>query len=577
MILSIKDKKELGLYLDEGCFAGSAYANTFISSFLWFLYLRNLDTPTFCEVIELCGRNFEMSRFCPDIFEGFGSVSIDLKAQNRLNFCTDIYYENPYDDDSSVYGYNHDGQSHTKDEFDAIAEDVFSYSLSSAIRMYSDDKRDDFFLAIYCRPPMQKPMNKFPGSFDDATRSIEQFVQKRSESLGVSVTCPCPLSIPEWYFTLKAASLLASGTPSKAVIQIPVRLLNLARATDGRKLLVELGLVESVLILPRTSQNATVDTALITLSKGEPGRGILFYDCRPFNGQPISNSKVDLIIDTINGVWNNPDITNDKKHYFAPETKDGICSLLPTESSVYFSQNCYVKLLSLCSIRRGMPRSSILKLEESIKHPEQTKLYYYVSSATLPDGANIKATAITCRRNTDTLPLSGLPEDPYIADSDIYDLSHVAQNTLNALKPLDVSKANLLISRTGAPFRITLISNAFVILNGTDKDFTALISDGEIIPSDNTIVATFEDEETALFLLAFFQSNEGQQALLEIAHGNKLTQLSTRDLRNLKVPFPSKKERQEIVERYQRKQEIYLELQHDLKCQGELVRNIQAE
>ena len=578
MVLSLKEKKEQGLYCDDDRFVGTPYANGFISSFLWFLYLRDIETPNFCEFIELCGRNFEISRYAPDFFDGFRSTSVDLKEQDPLGFCTNTYYEDPFDEDTATWGFSNDGRCHDIEEFNALEKDTFSYKLPISIRMYSDEDRDDFLLAIYCRPPSQKPMNQFPGSLEQATQCIKKYVHERATKLGINVSCPGCLSVPEWYFALKSATLLATKTPSKAIIQIPVRLLNLAKAADGRKLLSALGLIESILVLPKTNQAASVETALVTLSDGAPGRHVLFYDCRSFNSQSIIHSKVDLIIDSVESTWNSPHILDDKKHCFSPQIDDGICSLLPPELSTFFPRNCYTPLQSFCSIRRGTPRSAILKLEETSDNESNNELFFYVSNSTLPNGAEIKATDITCFYDKEAVPFEyEMPEDPYVDDADIYDLACVPKTKLHALKPLDVTKSNLLISRVGTPFQVTLISDAYVIYDGYEENYTAIASCGGIIPADNTIVVTIDDNEVALFLLAYLQSNEGQEALFRVAHGNKLTQLSTRDLRNMKVPYPSPKERDEIIERYKRKQSVYSELECKIKRQGELIRNLQAD
>lgn len=88
---------------------------------------------------------------------------------------------------------------------------------------------------------------------------------------------------PEWYFLCACVELM--GACGRAVVQVPARLLNLAKCAGNRELVVGLGVIEQVILLPPAlSQGDVLATdALLVLRHGS--EQITFVDARTLSGQ----------------------------------------------------------------------------------------------------------------------------------------------------------------------------------------------------------------------------------------------------------------------------------------------------
>lgn len=322
---------------------------------------------------------------------------------------------------------------------------------------------------------------------------------------------PSPLSVSEWYYVFLAASLAYERPDSVAVAQVSNRLLNLARAADGRRLLCQLGLLAAIVLLPNTIAANSDAYALLFLSDRKLHEPYFLFDGRSFDNKPMTSELMQQIKDSISHAYAE---TCDVEHWrLGDQGAEKIWPLLPNAKSASFAEESFVRFGTKANIRRGIPRSTLLKIPQmDLGRTDRRIDCYCLSLKHLVDEAIIG--------------LEDLPER--VSDTDIYDMGDTDPDYFYRLKPLDEYETCIPISRFGPPFKLAL-----VVPGSTKRDPAPReprLYPKLIVPCDVIFCASLEDELLARFFLAHLSSDEGQKRLMASSHGDSLAQLSPKDL-----------------------------------------------
>ena len=480
-------------------------------------------------VIELCSRDFEMSRYIP--MRDCRYYGIDLTKPSAKSFI-----------DAPAQGEAHSLElGIPESHFVPIKGTVFSARTLGALPNKGTSQ------LVYCRPPAQKAISQSLEAVEAAKKFLAPYLSKRTERLHaenpeLKFDGLNGFSLYEWYFVFAAAALVDGCPGSTAIIQVPTRVLNLARARDDRRLLLEQGLLDSVILLPKGIAPGSEDEALLCLTDGKPGRAVFTFDARPFGDVPFDANGVERLVASLRTARAEED---DKGTHWSCPLEDSriICSLMPSSGATSFPASTYKPFGEVAKINRGISRAAITKLpetrDEASYHPQD---HYYLSLKPLVDGCIMSANEVASAK--------------VVSDADIYDLGWVDEDGLNGVKTLDTRVANLLIARVGPPFKLALVTHGETRIDPAETPQHELL-DRSIVPSDNLFFAAIEDETLATFLLAYLSSQEGQNEFASIAHGTTLSQISPKDLRAMRVPVSSREEQERYASAYRAKQQAY--------------------
>lgn len=481
-------------------------------------------------VIELCSRDFEMSRHLP--MEDCMYYGVDLARPSTAPF-TDA--PDKGEQRSLEFGIP---QSH----FIPIEGDVFDPRTLDTLPKNGLAAR-----LVYCRPPAQKAISQSFQTVEAAKKLLAPYLSERTERLRAAFPEMTfeeldGFSLYELYFVFAAAMLIDGRPGSAAIVQVPTRVLNLARACKDRKLLLEQGLLDSVILLPKGIAPDCDDEALLILTDGDPSRPVLSFDARPFEGVPQGGERLDRLITSLRNARTKD--VNKGVHWGHPlDGKDNIYSFMPGSGGGTFPPSICEPFGKVATVNRGISRTAITKLPETKAEEDYfPQDHYYLSLKPLVDG---------CIRSANEVASADV-----VSEADIYDLGWVAEGALEGVKALDTHVSNLLIARVGPPFKLALVTHGETQIDITENPEPALL-DRFIVPSDNLFYAAIEDETFATFLLAYLSSEEGQSELANIAHGATLSQISPKDLRAMRVPVPSRKEQERYANAYRTKQRAY--------------------
>lgn len=524
MLLSLAEQAERGMYcIDETpSMSLEPHTSFYLSLLIEFIVQKQCPNTSINRLIELCSRNFEFSR---SYVEGprWSVLGIDLTSPSLTGFG---FYQPAYDKKLDSWDYYPYYACKARicvpsTVFTSIEDDVFSFDFDQC-----EDFEPDEPALIYCRPPEQLPLSKFQGSLQDANDKIIEFLGSRADLLNTGVKIPQQLSVGEWYFTFLAASLICTRPGSVAVIQISNRLLNLARANDGRRLLFQLGLLDGVALLPNSIAEESEGHSLLFLRDGEPDRPFFLFDGRSFNDKTFDTDLTRQLLDSVGRAY--ADVNNEDYWRSGDEQGNGLWSFLPKSQRGSFTNCAHAPFKTLAKIRRGSTRSAITKLPETISDNGGHHWYcYYLALKTLNDGSIIEIDkALTS-----------------VSYSDVYDIEGVADDAACKLKTLDPAAFTLLISRFGPPFKLVLLLPCETVC--------------DVVPCDSVFYISFTDELLARFVLAYLSSDEGQHKLAETAHGQTLNQLSPKDVQSMTIPVPPIEEQASYAREYEMKQQAY--------------------
>lgn len=524
MLLSLAEQAKRGMYyIDETpSMSLEPHTSFYLSLLIEFIVQKQCPNTSINRLIELCSRNFEFSRSYVES-PRWSVLGIDLTPPSLTGFG---FYQPAYDKKLDSWNYYPYYTCKARicvpsTVFTSVEDDVFSFDFDQC-----EDFGPDEPALIYCRPPEQLPLSKFQGSLQDANDKIIEFLGSRANLLNTGIKIPQQLSVGEWYFTFLAASLICTRPGSVAVIQISNRLLNLARAKDGRRLLFQLGLLDGVVLLPNSIAEESEGCSLLFLRDGEPDRPFFLFDGRSFNDKTFDTDLTRQLLDSVDRAY--ADVNNEDYWRSGDEQGNGLWSFLPKSQRGSFANCDHAPFKTIAKIRRGSARSAITKLPETILNNGEHHWYcYYLSLKTLNDGSIIKID-------------NALASVSY---SDIYDIEGVAYDATCKLKTLDPDAFTLLISRFGAPFKLALL-----LPHSTTCD---------VVPCDSFFYISFTDELLARFVLAYLSSDEGQHKLAETAHGETLNQLSPKDLQSMTIPVPPIEEQASYAREYEMKQQAY--------------------
>ncbi len=540
--------------------------------------IRSIDT-----VVDLCSRNCEMSAaFLEDPYV-HRCVAVDMDATN-WNEIVSLHR-----DSGDALG---EGIRHLrlliceKDAFDIDRERVCAPSSRST--------------CVYCRPPAQKPFTRFPGSLDRANEEVGRYLEGRADYLrflseefpvdGLPEKKNAPgnslesgfvamsvrdahadeeasragayhlLSVPEWYFVFQAASLIESSADSCAVVLVPNRLLNLAKAADGRRLLSDLKLLSAVILLPGKFAPDADDRALLVLARSG-GRDIFYYDGRnetDADGNPLRYSE---FIESLERAGLTDPAVRDREHRL--EFDDALkvnWSFLKTSIPDQMADVDYVPLAEWTwtrEVKRGVSRKYVedIDYEQDLSDDAVDIECSYISIAPYINGAIV--------------PL--MPGDPTKVDN----LPYYPRKKIGKIKSLDPRYPVLLISRIGPPFKLVLLDTSYwEAIEGSVYEPAPY---EVFVPADGLIYISLWNETAARYLLAYLSSAQGQQCLEMTAHGNRSKQLSTKDLRMMSIPDMDRDEQKRLGDYYFEKQRKYEEALGEVEAAQERAQKLAGE
>ena len=292
-----------------------------------------------------------------------------------------------------------------------------------------------------------------------------------------------------------------------------------------RRYFISNGLIEAVVALPpRLFEYMGIATTLIVFSKGN--KSIRMIDASNYSERGGISRRVDLL----------PDSSVDRIVKLLAEDGEHAA----TVDLKKLQENDYViyppRYLNAVEIKDGVEFGSLMKR---------------VTRGTQLMGAKLAELSSDVPTNTRYLNVRNI-QDGMISED------------LPYLKELDpkldkycVGNGNLLISKTGRPFKVAVAEvEAGKKLLGSDNLF---------------IIELDENKVTPYFLKAFFDSEIGIAALASITVGNALPIISVESLKKLTVPLPSMESQNTIASRYQAKMDEIKVLQLKLqRAQNEL-------
>lgn len=288
---------------------------------------------------------------------------------------------------------------------------------------------------------------------------------------------------------------------SKAIVYLPTGF-TFTKTNELRKILVDSGLLESIIALPpKLLETTGIQTSIIILSKNN--KTVNLIDASKFVEEgrrlnTISDDNIDKIVNIIGVASENSDV------YTIDDIKEKDYNLNPI---TYFN-----------------------------------KIKSYKNSATLGElsisitrGAEIKANEldeITTKDETDMQFLKiGDIKDRYISK----DLTYISE-IQEKYEKCCIKNNSIVLSKSGHPFKIGL----------------AKVDEGKMIVANGNlyIIEVDETKISPIYLKAFLESKEGTSALTKQATGTSLLTISLVQLKQLLVPMISLKEQEKFVNEY---------------------------
>lgn len=503
----------------------------------------------------------------------------------------------------------------------ALIRDVFS---TPDLYRSIDGLCGDVPRVVYCRPPANVPRTRFRHSIDDARRLVERVFDDANDLDFYAV---------EWYFA--AACVMTMGKRGRAVMQVPSRLLNLSKCENDRKRFISAGLVERVVQLPAAlsqGEEGALDT-LIVFSHGNHERIALIdaRDAGEAGGEAFcANGKATGAGIKAAGAQNGSPDVDDRSVGARGDTSDAdskeqairkranvaestarllrACadtevgdtdipalswldirtmesdswSLAPFGPRSSHALVTSVALGECFTVTRGVPRSAIVNLPDWIVPPADQIIgpapYMYLSAGAFEDGSHIKV--------DDLVRL--------IKDDDVYNLSDLEAAEargevcgLKKLKLLDAFVPNVLITRSGTPFKVVMIDPAadywdeelgfvpsewnfrYAVLPDSMLCLTPRIPDGTSAHAKALGNSPSDPICLPEYLLAYLSSHEGQRLLKATAHGATISQLSVGDVKRMRIPVPSLDMQRRIARRFAERQRRYEQAVRDLGTAAE--------
>ena len=571
------------------------------------------NDPRAC--IDFCSRDHTMLRALSAVMPATCYVGVDQDAKNH-----------PYE----IWGIGAPGSEEPcipLENFEARIQDpslpAYGTALIGDVFSTPDLYRSidglcgDVPRVVYCRPPAGVPRTRFRHSIDDARRLAARVFDDANDLDFYAV---------EWYFA--ATCIMTMGERGRAVMQVPSRLLNLGKCENDRKRFISAGLVERVVQLPAAlsqGEGGALD-ALIVLSHGNHER-IALIDARDAGGggreasyadaetAGASNKAADPEGGTAGAYSGTPDVGKkapaDRKRADVAKSVErllrmcddieigdtdipALCwldinamehdswSLAPFGPRSAHAPVTSVALGECFTVTRGVPRSAIVNLPDWITPPAgdfaAPTPYMYLTAGAFEDGSHIKV--------DDLVKL--------IKDDDVYDLGdlelaeeHGDDCGLKKLKLLDAFAPNVLITRSGAPFKTVMIDPA---VDHWDKEWGFVPSEWNfryaVLPDSMLCLTPRIPDGTSAhakalgnspsdpiclpeYLLAYLSSHEGQRLLKATAHGATISQLSVGDVKRMRIPMPGLDMQRRIARRFAERQRRYEQAVRDLGTAAE--------
>ena len=507
--------------------------------FAQLLHLRNNDN---CSVVDICARSFDMLNSLVPYAPQAHYIGIDRKQapiSHYIHGGMDDFPQTPgiqyfHIDDPTAASYY--GIAVQGDIFDKIP----------LIHQLAESSN----LKVICRPPTDNTMSSFPGSLPDAERLINALF-----AIPPHQTDKVPrFFTPEWYFLCACAALM--GDTGRAIIQIPARLLNLAKCMTDRQRIISLHIIEMVILLPSSlSHGPTHATdALVVLKRNSDT--ITFLDGRSFgtSGKQETATRLQPLVTrqqaaerAVASIRNELSFLNRTDLPLPPwairtvpeQLREDSWTLNPFLYAEKSSpQSTYALIQDLFAVTRGTPRKTLTSMQNEVDScPGDNHLAYYRCLSMKPfiDGSHVS--------------IDSIPE----STEDVYRLPVQASSNHPSIKTIDDTLPHLLIARNGAPFKVALLGPR------QQENVKIPWPKQTLVLADSVLCLTPIHNSPCLpeYLLAFLSSDEGQELLAKTAHGTHLQQLSVGDIKHTRIPVPPLEIQHVIAEQFHNKQIAY--------------------
>jgi type I restriction-modification system DNA methylase subunit len=384
---------------------------------------------------------------------------------------------------------------------------------------------------VFCQPPLKLPMSQFMGDLSKAESIASQYSNE-------------VLQPSEWLYAAAAVDLM--GSQGRAVVVLPKRAVAGAKGKAARKAFVDAGLIEAVIEIPKLMLPYDDPRSIIVFSHNN--KNVRFIDAHlmakpdsPFTqntSRIASGINFSAIISEILELCSRK--TKISKSISFSDIKELDYSLdaeLFTGAAVIVKRGS--QLGNVGSIRRGTPKKNLESLEPITAKDEDDYLgqlrgnMIYLSLSAFQDGEIF---------------------DYQDSDRDVLEYTLVRDDNIKKLGLMQGDR--LLISRTGYPFKVGLAKQ----YDSNSESFWTYLS-----VSDNVFAIEVNKEINPVYLLAFFGSDIGQRVLRQAARGAGTKQITARDLAELRIPIPSRKEQDEIAKDYSDYQKEIQDLNRRLK------------
>lgn len=382
-------------------------------------------------------------------------------------------------------------------EYKIFNDDIFEFCNDAVAK--SGGRR-----MVLCQPTPAVPMNSFIGSKRMANKVCYEYFGILPKTT-------------EWYYL--AAVLKLMREEGRGVVILPTQALVRVKDRPVREAIVKNGYLECIMQLPAETSNVGACPPLSLLVLSRDNSQVRVVDATEQN---VKCEDENLSIREKHYFWSSIIELTQRDSYNSQElSNDQIAEagyklsaeeLLKSKTSGHPTKT----LRELGTLVTGMPKSKFDKLcnqtaEFDAENPSRAPTI--ISRFTLND---IEAGEI----------IDGDEPSPLF----IYDEGQIwPKRDLH-------QEGSLLISRTGYPFKI-----AYVRAMDYAESFTS---------SDNIFCYKPTDKINPIYLLGYLSSNRGQKELDLLTKNKQVKQLTTRDLRELAIPLPSKKIQDKIAEEH---------------------------
>ena len=315
---------------------------------------------------------------------------------------------------------------------------------------------------------------------------------------------------------------IVAQTKNKAIIFVFPGLLNrsVRDETELRKLLVESGILEAVILLPENLlSNTFISIAVLVINKNKQAKEVLFIDAsnlyeKASVGRKNVLKNVERIVDA----------------YLKRIETEGFSSLISLEE---------IKQKGYSLDPKGYVRSR--------EDKEIEELLNRFKRVALAEVAQIINSPMIRRREGNVeiyeVQISDIPESGVLERVGLRKKVYLDEKQL---KDFSIKEYDVLLSTKGT------IGKVGIVLEKPENQIW--------IPGQTMTILRTKDKEDAIALYMFLRSRVGQKILSNLKTGGTVGNIPSRALRDSKILLFNEAQKRSLIEAFEREQEIYREI-----------------